>query len=58
MLANKNYVGLSLSNDLDDLHLSILTKYYFPRRRLLFSNLKVGDCSPMYTNMFHGFLSV
>ena len=40
-----------MSNDLDSLHLSILTKYGFPRRRLLLSNLKVGDFNLMHTNI-------
>ena len=35
-----------------DLHMSILMKYSFPRRRLLLRNLKVGDCSPMYVLRF------
>ena len=38
-----------------DLHLSILTKYNFPRKWHILRNLKVGDCSPIYKSMFYAF---
>ena len=45
-------------DDFCHLHLSILTNGVFPRRNLLSSNQKMGEWSPMLTNIFKAYKRV